>query len=424
MVSDDKLSLFLFTFNCGKETPLNDQFLDELINGPLKSYNEDSKIPELLVFGFQELSSLLDGTNANCINIKMIKLSQLLSDTLTRKFNLPFNTISINHFGSIGIILISPYPSRVKKVLKSVDPPLGHYLTNTKGATAIRIRYEVKHKVETEFTFVVAHLNANEGLKYLLRRNQDLLNLLQGSKFDDGWSILKPDTHCFIMGDLNYRASGGYHFNTKLNRISEQSEQEQEEEPRTFDFDNDELNILIKKGKLLWGFDEAKVKFKPTYKFKVGTNIYNSKRTSSWCDRILYLSYGEDLDSQFEELGTGHRHMNPYSNEEPNIIEYNSLPSLKISDHIPVYLKIEVPSKAPASVINSKGYLVDRFTHLSDNELYLKPVKIWDYYRFVGSIVDELFGSVLFIVTTRMGRLIGVTTLVAMYLLYRYFVIT
>lgn len=35
-------------------------------------------------------------------------------------------------------------------------------------------------------------------------------------------------------------------------------------------------------------FDEAPVTFKPTYKFIVGTDNYNTRRKPAWTDRILY----------------------------------------------------------------------------------------------------------------------------------------
>jgi len=48
-------------------------------------------------------------------------------------------------------------------------------------------------------------------------------------------------------------------------------------------------------------FEEAKLKFPPTYKFKVGTSEYDLKpskvRIPSWCDRILFR--GENLQQLF-----------------------------------------------------------------------------------------------------------------------------
>jgi hypothetical protein len=37
-------------------------------------------------------------------------------------------------------------------------------------------------------------------------------------------------------------------------------------------------------------YNEGTIYFLPTYKYKKKTKIYDTKRTPSWCDRILYYS--------------------------------------------------------------------------------------------------------------------------------------
>lgn len=72
-------------------------------------------------------------------------------------------------------------------------------------------------------------------------------------------------------------------------------------------------------------FEEAKLKFPPTYKFKVGTSEYDLKpskvRIPSWCDRILYR--GENLQQLF----------------------YTSIQSPTTSDHKPVASLFKVQYK-------------------------------------------------------------------------------
>ncbi|GME77354.1 unnamed protein product [Ambrosiozyma monospora] len=244
----------------------------------------------------------------------------------------------------------------------------------------------------------------------MLRRNHDLLSIFRGMKFDDGYSVLKPTSHCFIMGDFNYRATGAYNIAGPLTVPSE-SDLENDD----YEFYKDELSLLRKSNVAFWGFDEAKINFKPTYKFKVGTSKYNTKRKPSWCDRILYQSY----QSQHLPPGEveGEREL---LNLKADVLEYNSIENLRISDHIPVYLKIRVPYRAPNAIINGKGYLVDPSTGLPDNELYMMPWRTFDHYRRVGAVTDWIFGSGLFLAKTKPGRISVLVTAVLVFLLVKF----
>lgn len=69
-------------------------------------------------------------------------------------------------------------------------------------------------------------------------------------------------------------------------------------------------------------FDEMKIQFEPTYKFDAGTDCYDSskkQRVPSWTDRILWKR-----DSSIRGL------------------KYDSVRSLKLSDHKPVIAQFEV----------------------------------------------------------------------------------
>jgi hypothetical protein len=45
----------------------------------------------------------------------------------------------------------------------------------------------------------------------------------------------------------------------------------------------------------MWGFQEGKIEFAPTYKInKIGTD-YNSKRVPAWTDRVIFRSKNEIL---------------------------------------------------------------------------------------------------------------------------------
>lgn len=430
-----KFPIHLLTYNCAKTTPLNSDFKENI----KKSYGikDDTEPKNLYVFGFQELDSILNSLDYNKINKNLIKLADLIVDSLDEFFNseYEFQVVEIQHSGSVGLIIVSPFASKIIRTQKSYVPT-GYYFTSIKSSCGIRLQFQCDEGSDeysprvTEFTFVTSHFNANEGQAYMIRRNQDLLTTLLGLEFRDGFSMIKPDTHCFIMGDFNYRASGGYIEDSVKNakdpldiqNLSDNNNPQYINEQVVL---KDELILLKKKGLIFWNFSEGDIKFMPTYKFKRHTSNYNPKRIPSWCDRILYQSY----DKHSKQV----------------INEYNSIPSLKQSDHIPVYLSIDVPYKPPANIISDGGYLVnpydDGFTNNDDDEdnndnegndngghfhfredIYLKlnGSNYYNYIRFLGSITDNIFRIILLSIFTNKGRL-SVFSLIALIFLYKYF---
>ena len=73
-------------------------------------------------------------------------------------------------------------------------------------------------------------------------------------------------------------------------------------------------------------FKEGEITFPPTYKYDVGTHIFDSsrkKRVPSWTDRILFM----DDSNKVKQL------------------EYSSVPGVSMSDHKPVNGIFEVITK-------------------------------------------------------------------------------
>ena len=85
----------------------------------------------------------------------------------------------------------------------------------------------------------------------------------------------------FWAGDLNYRCLTNRSVANCLLR---------EKRLRPL-LQNEQLLQQMKEGKVFGGFVEAEIKFKPTYKFDVGTSVYDTsvkQRVPSWTDRILW----------------------------------------------------------------------------------------------------------------------------------------
>lgn len=395
-------NLFITTFNCGKKTPTSAEFTKHLSEKLPHNEGDDLDVPDLFVFGFQELASILDGTDFNKINQKLIWISDNLITCLSNKYGMQsFEIVSISHFGSVGVIVISPFISKISKVTKSLGYPVGHFYTNLKGGIGIRVVYN-----STEFTFVCMHLNAGEKVQHLIKRNADLNNIMSRLSFSDGWSVLKPKTHCFIFGDLNYRATGAFGFtdDTREANSSVNANIDVDDDIIRNSLQKDELMLLKNKKLIIPDFEEAKIKFKPTYKFDIGTRNYNKKRIPSYCDRILYLGYSESTNLR-----------------QYKVVGYNSIPDCLISDHIPVYLSINIPHVPPESVINDYGYLIDRSTQLSESSKNFKDIEYGKYILKVSSLTTYIMRLALYLSITIKGRIIGLCIIIVIYLLLKLF---
>ncbi|KAF5093355.1 hypothetical protein D0Z00_004099 [Geotrichum galactomycetum] len=272
----------------------------------------------------------------------------------------------------------------------------GMYLSGLKGGVGIRLTVRDVDGADTpteEFTFVNAHLAANEGVKQKELRNSNFHTIATSLNFNDGYGFYKPGSHLFFMGDLNYRAT------RESNSGAQQHGEEGEGLLQTLngsgnlDISRDELLFEIRNQKVLFGFKEAPITFPPTFKYQIGNpqNVYKTNRTPSWCDRIMYLGYKES-DSEA-------------------IIKYNIIPSVLTSDHKPLYLGIAVPRhETPTSISLTQRQETDNLS-LEFN----KNAAMWDT---VGSKVDLAIGWGLYIVSSTPGRLTLAAILVILFLIY------
>ncbi len=117
-------------------------------------------------------------------------------------------------------------------------------------------------------------------------------------------------------GDLNYRINAE-DFHETVQKIKDNKLGELRE--------LDQLLQEKKAGNVFGELEEAKIKFPPTYKFKVGTNDYEYKaskvRIPAWCDRIFFR--GENVQQLF----------------------YSSIMSPTVSDHKPVASQFKIKYK-------------------------------------------------------------------------------
>jgi hypothetical protein len=172
-------------------------------------------------------------------------------------------------------------------------------MTGNKGAVSVWFRFK-----EISFIFINCHLagiiliKIKAGQNYTKKRNENLERILKNMNFfnieklknsfsssnlfsENGTEDIPLNfDYSFVMGDFNYRIDG------ELSYISNCLKQNQYEDLIKYD----QMRIQIECGDLkLKKFSEGEIKFPPTFKFYVGTSIYNftDNKFPGWTDRIM-----------------------------------------------------------------------------------------------------------------------------------------
>ncbi|KAJ2129006.1 Inositol-1,4,5-trisphosphate 5-phosphatase 1 [Coemansia sp. RSA 678] len=146
-------------------------------------------------------------------------------------------------------------------------------MTGNKGCVAMHMMFD-----DTSICIVSAHLAA--GSSNFAERNNDYHTIRTGTRFQRGRYIDSHD-YVFWIGDLNYRVSLP---NDQVRTLVAQGQL------RTL-LQHDQLKDQMAAGKVFRGYNEADVRFAPTYKYDSGTTTYDTSekmRVPSWTDRIMY----------------------------------------------------------------------------------------------------------------------------------------
>ncbi|KAH8656532.1 putative PI phosphatase group protein-like protein [Tricladium varicosporioides] len=334
----------IMTWNAGAATPSHlrhsgdaDFFRDLL---------QSSDLPDILVFGFQELVDLEDKTRTAKSFFKSKKKDphseqEHMShqyrdwrDYLTRSLDeyMPRNELyHLLHTSTLVglftcIFIRAPLRDRIRSVSAAeVKRGMGG-LHGNKGAIVVRFALD-----DSSFCFINCHLAA--GQSQTKDRNNDITSILESSILPaerdhsvrqdsyigggDGTMILDHEI-CILNGDLNYRIDTMGRDTVinavKANNLTKLLERDQ---------------LLASKRKNPWfklrAFQEMAITFPPTYKYDVGTDNYDTsekKRSPAWCDRIL--SRGRDRISQID-----------YKRHE-----------VRVSDHRPVTAQFDIVTKS------------------------------------------------------------------------------
>lgn len=169
----------------------------------------------------------------------------------------------------------------------------GGVIGRKKGAVAMYINFSGIRMV-----FVSCHLAAHE--HKVEKRNSECQHISHSLFSKNDIHYAKSADITVWLGDLNYRLEG----------ITSMPARKMIEENRQSKLrDKDQLLQEAEKGEVFNGYCEGTLSFKPTYKYNVGSNNYDTSykiRVPSWTDRILFkVDHTSGLDailSSYEAL--------------------------------------------------------------------------------------------------------------------------
>lgn len=259
--------------------------------------------PEIVAVGFQEIVELspqqIMSTDPDERQAWENAVRTTLNDNAQKKLTEEYILVRTGQL--VGAVLMIFVRSSALKNIKNVEGSVKKTglsgIAGNKGAVAIRLDY-----AKTRMCFVTAHLAA--GFANYEERNRDYRTISHGLRFQRNRSIEDHDTIIWL-GDFNYRIGLS---DDKVRRLINMGDLE------TL-YQNDQLNLQMVAGHAFPFYSEARITFEPTYKYKNGTDDYDTSEKSripAWCDRVLRK--GDNLRQ----------------------INYTTAP-LRFSDHRPVF---------------------------------------------------------------------------------------
>ncbi|XP_063000791.1 phosphatidylinositol polyphosphate 5-phosphatase type IV [Elgaria multicarinata webbii] len=217
----------------------------------------------------------------------------------------------------------------------------------TKGALGVGFTF-----FGTSFLFITSHFTSGDGkvCERVLDYNKTIQALALPKNIPDTNPYRSSSTdvttrfdNVFWFGDFNFR----------LNENREMVEQilnQGKETDMAKLLQHDQLMREMGNGTVFKGFQEAPILFRPSYKFDVGRDTYDTtskQRTPSYTDRVIYRSRHKD---------------------EIHAVKYSSCLGIKTSDHRPVYGLFRVKVRPGRDNIPLAAGQFDR-------ELYLIGIK-------------------------------------------------
>ena len=315
-----QINVLCITWNVGGINSENIYNIKDLFTHNI--FYPNSKIPDIIIIGLQEIveldiySVLTITSNEDSVS----NWTNIIKSVINSLFPYTFKQISIQHLiGIYSICFVQSYLKENIDIINTKVVKTGLFGTlGNKGYMTLNIRLFKSFDI----SFAVGHLEAGKSSND--QRISTLKQILEtrmgkGQEFgEERGKKFKNSDIWIILGDLNFRIEESFERSIELIQRREYE--------KLVEFDQLYL-CRLKDGGLI-DVNEAKINFPPTYKYQIGTNNYLSDeeylRTPSWTDRILFC----------------------YKNNIRNL-SYSDIPSIKYSDHKPVYacFEIDIPQQ-------------------------------------------------------------------------------
>ncbi|KAI9272507.1 SacI homology domain-containing protein [Sporodiniella umbellata] len=325
-----KVSIFCGSYNLNGKA-----FKGEVLDPWLLDHLEgnDNEL-DIYVIGFQEIVELspqqVMATDAETRKVWEEQIQRTLNSRKSKYTLLRSNQL-------VGAALIVFVKSSIVDEVRNVETAIKKTgimgMAGNKGAVAIRMDYG-----NTSFCFLAAHFAS--GQSNVEDRNNDFHTINEGLRFLRGKTIDSHDNIVWVS-DFNYRVSLA---NSEAREHAHQGNLEAL-------LANDQLIREMRLGNVFPNYQEGLITFYPTYKYDVGTDVYDTsekQRIPGWTDRIVFKGTQlKQLQYSRAELFTSD-HRPVFSTFEANITTLDNEAKSKLQKEIYQSLSaIEIKAPPP-----------------------------------------------------------------------------
>ncbi|KAF9780045.1 inositol polyphosphate phosphatase [Thelephora terrestris] len=268
--SPKQCTIFAGTWNLNGRPPSTESLMPWLFPRPEME-------PDMFVLGFQEIVPLTAQQILQTDPEKRRVWEMKLMDVFDRRGNKTCDYVLLRSEQLVGTALMVFVKSELTSVIRNVEGAAQKTglrgMSGNKGAVALRLQYH-----DTNFCFITAHLAA--GHSNVEERNSDCRTIVNQLRFQKG-KMIASHQNVIWLADTNYRID--------LENDVVRSLVQREELDGLLAAD--QLRHAMDSGIAFAGYQEGPLLFRPTYRYDIGTDNYDTSekmRIPAWTDRILY----------------------------------------------------------------------------------------------------------------------------------------